>query len=195
MAPFMMSDGGDEIRGATDCMTTSILLIGFGNTLRRDDGLGCLIAGAVDRLAYPGVRTIAEAQLTPDLAEVVAASRLAVFVDARRIGPSDRLIVEPLEPARASYGSLDHAIGPRFVLGLCRVLFGRCPPSRLISVPAADFSFGDDLSPVAVRGMRQALDAIDELIARVSSPEPQPLAPCPTVELPSFSPTRSGPRP
>jgi hydrogenase maturation protease len=176
-------------------MTSSILIVGFGNSLRRDDGLGCLIAEEVERRGYPGVRSIARAQLAPDLAEQVADCELAVFVDARRGETSERLAIEPLQPTSGRYGSLDHAIGPRFLIGLCRVLFGRCPPSLLITVPAADFSFGEELSPLAARGMQQALAAIDELIARARDPEPVPAAACPMVDLPSCPPAPGGPLP
>ncbi len=176
-------------------MTASILLIGYGNTLRRDDGLGCFVAEEIDRRRYRGVRSLARRQLTPDVAADLAVCELAIFADACRECASEQLTVEPLEPAGTSHGALDHAIGPRFLLGLCRVLYARCPRAWLISVPAADFSFGEGLSPVAARGMQQAVDAIDRLIAGGRPPEPgSPLA-CPMVDLPSFPPTSRGPRP
>ena len=39
-----------------DLRATSILVIGHGNTLRRDDAVGCLIAEEVERWQCPGVR-------------------------------------------------------------------------------------------------------------------------------------------
>ncbi len=176
-------------------MISSTLLIGYGNTLRRDDAVGCLIAEEIDRRRYPGVRSIARAQLTPDLAEDLAACEQAVFVDACREGASEQPMIEALEPAGTSHGALDHAIGPRFLLELCRSLYARAPRAWLISVPGADFGFGEELSPQGAGGMEVALDAVERLITGDRCPEPLSAAACPTDEHPSFPPTPRGPRP
>ena len=69
-----------------------ILVIGYGNELRRDDGLGPRVAAS---LAGPGVRALAVRQLTPELAEEVATARLVVFVDARVNPPAATVEVMP----------------------------------------------------------------------------------------------------
>ena len=61
---------------------TPWLVIGYGNTLRRDDGLGPRLAEAIDQLNLPGTQTISRALLTPELAEPIARARRLVFVDA-----------------------------------------------------------------------------------------------------------------
>ena len=64
-------------------MTGDVLVIGYGNTLRTDDGVGRL---AAERLAddprLDGVRVIGRHQLTPELALDVSQAALVVFVDA-----------------------------------------------------------------------------------------------------------------
>ena len=67
-------------------MTADVLVIGYGNTLRGDDGIGPAVAGEIDRLAVPGVRVIVVHQLTPELAADLAACRRAVFIDAATTG-------------------------------------------------------------------------------------------------------------
>src|SRR5208282_2268817 len=57
--------GGTERGAMPDSRTASILVIGYGNTLRRDDALGCLIADLVGCWQRPEVRTMSLAQLTP----------------------------------------------------------------------------------------------------------------------------------
>ena len=73
------------------------LILGCGNTLRGDDGVGpWLCAWAERRLcSEPGVRVIARQQWTPELAEDVAAADAVVFIDcsiesASRIGSARR---------------------------------------------------------------------------------------------------------
>jgi hydrogenase maturation protease len=164
-----------------DSRTASILVIGHGNTLRRDDALGCLIADEVGCWQRPGVRSMSLAQLTPELAAELAAAETAVFVDARKCSPSSelRIQVEPLSPRGQDWASLVHAITPCVLLGLCQAVFGQCPRSWLVSVPGSDFSFGEGLSDMADRGMAQALGMIETLLARAGSPEPGPAPECP----------------
>ena len=68
-------------------MDSTFLVIGIGNTLRRDDGAGWFFAQALaDALHNAGaaVELILQQQLTPETAEIVAeqAAAQVVFVDA-----------------------------------------------------------------------------------------------------------------
>ncbi len=164
-----------------DSRTASILVIGYGNTLRRDDALGCLIADLVGRWQRPGVRSLSLAQLTPELAAELAAAETAVFVDARRCSPSSdpTVQVEPLSPRGEDGVSLVHALTPSVLLGLCKAAFGQCPGAWQVSVPGSDFAFGEGLSDLAGQAMGQAIGMIEPLLARVGSPEPDPAPECP----------------
>jgi len=173
-----------------DSQLAAILLIGYGNTLRRDDALGCLIADAVERWQRPGVRSLSLAQLTPELAAELAAAETAVFVDARRCSPSSEptVQVEPLSPRRDDWASLVHALTPSLLLALCEAAFGRCPRAWQVAVPGSDFSFGEGLSDLAGRGMGQALGLIETLFARAGSSEPDRAAACPRSGSPQAPP-------
>jgi hypothetical protein len=46
-----------------------LLVIGYGNSLRRDDGVGPRVAEAVEALQLPGVRTLTCQLLTPEFAD------------------------------------------------------------------------------------------------------------------------------
>ncbi len=154
-----------------DSRAASIFVIGFGNTLRRDDALGCLIADEVERWQRAGVRSVSLAQLTPELAPELAAAETVFFVDARML-PVNRAEHpgRAAGAARQDWASMVHALTPRFLLGLCRAAFGQCPTAWLVSVPGSDFSFGEGLSAMAERGMGHALGMIETLIARAVPP-------------------------
>ena len=47
------------------------MVIGYGNTLRSDDGVGPLVAEAVHELVLPDVQTLAAGLLTPELADLL----------------------------------------------------------------------------------------------------------------------------
>src|ERR1035441_6445297 len=59
-----------------------LLVIGYGNTLRGDDGVGPRVAEAIEKLNLPGVRTLVCQQLSPEYADPVSRARTVVFVDA-----------------------------------------------------------------------------------------------------------------
>lgn len=51
------------------------LILGYGNSLRSDDGFGWKGATALEQdLSSPNVKVVAAQQLTPELAEAVACS-------------------------------------------------------------------------------------------------------------------------
>jgi len=63
--------------------TVDYLIIGYGNTLRGDDGAGPRVAEVVAGWSLPNVRAISAAQLTPELAEALAGAEVVIFVDAQ----------------------------------------------------------------------------------------------------------------
>jgi hypothetical protein len=83
--------------------TGGILLIGYGNELRGDDGVGPYVAREIDRRDLPGVRTFALHQLAPELAEEIAGADGVIFVDAEECGASDEIVHLEVEPADTGF--------------------------------------------------------------------------------------------
>jgi hydrogenase maturation protease len=142
----------------------TVIVIGYGNTLRCDDGAGPRVAIALASRGLPGLTAIAVQQLTPELAEPLASAELAIFVDARRALQGEPVEVRPLEPSDSG-GTTGHASDPRALLALARETFGRSPRSWMVTVPAAEFNLGEGLSATAERGAEDALERITALIA------------------------------
>lgn len=141
------------------------LVIGYGNTLRGDDGVGPRVAEAVARRGRPTVEALAVHQLTPELAARIADAELVIFVDARlAVAPSESCHVHEIGPDAP--GPADgHVCEPRSLLALARSLFGASPEALAVTIPAIDLTFGERLSPTALREMETALRAIDGLLA------------------------------
>jgi hydrogenase maturation protease len=144
-----------------------ILVIGYGNELRSDDGLGPRVATAVDRWGLPGVTVITPHQLTPELSEPVSQAEAVIFVDASVDAPY-RVQVRSL-PISEAVPRIAHSLMPSALLTLARDLFGRHPRAWWVTIPASDLSVGEDLSPQAQQAMMEALGAIKELLARLGS--------------------------
>lgn len=135
-----------------------LLVIGYGNTLRGDDGVGPRVAEAVGGLRLPGVRALICALLTPELADPISRARTVIFVDAAVDAP-DEVQWRKLEPNETSQ-IMAHAADPRTMLAIARDVFGQAPEAWWLTIPAVDLSFREDFSPEVQRGFAEAVKKI-----------------------------------
>jgi len=142
---------------------SSFLVIGYGNPLRSDDGVGAKAAAAVEAWNLPDVRTIICHQLTPELAEPIASAQCVIFVDAT-VEPRDSVELREIEP-KASTQIMAHAANPQSLLGLAEALFTRSPSAYWLTIPIKNLAFGEALSPHAQQGLQIALKEIRGLLA------------------------------
>ena len=127
-------------------MTGRNLVVGYGNPLRGDDGLGWHAAAAL--AADPGLAdtdVVTRHQLTPELAEDIATARLAVLIDASLGDTPGCVSIREVAPAPGP--SWSHHLPPEDVVGLARALFGAAPQVFLVTVTGAHFGYGTQLSP------------------------------------------------
>ncbi len=143
---------------------SGLLVIGYGNTLRRDDGVGPKVAETVAGLALPEVHTLACPLLTPELAEPVSKSRVVIFVDAAVDAPRE-VQLRSLKPADSSQ-VIAHAANPATLLALARDVFGHAPEAWLLAIPVRDLGIGEEFSPLAQRGFEGAVREIRKWAAQ-----------------------------
>jgi hydrogenase maturation protease len=140
-----------------------MLVIGYGNSLRSDDGAGVRVAEAVAAQGLPGVMALAVHQLTPELAERLADVELAVFVDARVGGDGLEAAISPVEPSSPLCPN-GHLSDPRSLLALARWLYGHSPRAWLLTVPGVQFSIDAEISETAARGIDRAVERIAQML-------------------------------
>ena len=141
--------------------TSQILIIGYGNTLRSDDGVGQAVAEAVKTTEF--VTSLAVHQLTPELAEPLANVDLAIFVDAYPADAEQRVQVSPLAPADSGM-MMGHTSSPQSLLAIAQILYNHYPQAWLVAIPGQNFELGTHLSPLVKQRVEQALEVIDRLI-------------------------------
>ena len=133
-----------------------VLIIGYGNPLRGDDGLGW---HAAERLRAavedPEVEILTVHQLTPELMEPISQADRVILIDAG-VGAVPGEIQERAVEPQATGSAFTHHATPTALLAGARALYGNAPPATLITVTGADFSFSDRLSP-AVNARMNAL--------------------------------------
>ncbi len=166
-------------------MSPRVLVIGFGNAYRRDDGIGLAVVNALRRqLGQPelpagedgldslgesptGIDSIALHQLLPELAEELSRYELVIFVDAHVQRLDTAILEEPLD-ACFRPATVSHILHPCTLLALAQQLHGRAPRAILLSVRGHDFDFGEGLSPASEALVPAAVDRILELVGDAS---------------------------
>jgi hydrogenase maturation protease len=139
--------------------TMTVLVVGYGNTFRCDDGIGYQVAETVAEWQLPQVRSIAVHQLLPELAADIAEVEIVVFVDAVVAidSPAPNITIAPLIAGEDATFST-HIFTPHLLLGITQKLYCATPIAYLLTIPAIDFTLGANLSSIACRGKNLALD-------------------------------------
>jgi len=141
------------------------LIVGYGNTLRRDDGIGVVAAlHLFDTLPADTVTVVHCRQLMPELAESLADVDIAVFIDASAGAPPGRVAVIALERNDALPEGFTHRFEPPALLALAHQLYGRRPRAFLISVCGQSFDLGEGLSDVVTAALPQVMHEVQRLI-------------------------------
>jgi hydrogenase maturation protease len=140
-----------------------ILVIGYGNPLRGDDGIGWHIAQRLTRTTDgEKIQILARHQLTPELAEPISRAASVLFIDACLGDAPGRLRYEEVGPAERESGSMTHDASPEALLALAQRLYGRCPPSHVLAVAGVSFGYSDELSPEVSAALPAALARVQE---------------------------------
>ena len=141
-----------------------VLVIGYGNPGRLDDGLGPAFASAVERAELEGVSVDADYQLTVEDAAAAAEHDVVIFADAAVSGP-EPLFFERIEPANQVTFST-HSVQPPSVLGLVRDMFESDTVGYALGIRGYEFNeFGERLSERAASNLARALEIFLPLIA------------------------------
>ena len=152
-----------------------ILILAYGNSLRRDDGSGPALGESLNRVwSERGIdcRLLLSHQLFPEHSEEIARPGVnaVVFCDAedRGNGPFSTLHFSRILPsAESNPGS--HYVPPQAVLAAARSLYRASPPAWAATVPGSDFRHGEGFSEPVSR-LLQASDAFAaDLLADILS--------------------------
>ncbi|WLE98695.1 MAG: hydrogenase maturation protease [Candidatus Electrothrix communis] len=122
----------------------SMLVYGFGNPGREDDGAGVALAERIRAAALPGVTTDSNYQLNVEDALLLSEHDLVIFADATR-SPVDRFSFYRLQPD-PSVSFTTHAMSPGSVLALYSQLYGKTPPVYMLEIGGMSFELREGLT-------------------------------------------------
>jgi hydrogenase maturation protease len=124
-----------------------LLLLGYGNPLRTDDGIGqAVVHKLAEDESLSGVELVACHQLLPEHAEPISQAQRVIFVDADAGPQPGKINVRELQPDAAASDGLIHDFTPQTLLAYAELLYGRAPHATLVTISGFSFAHGEALS-------------------------------------------------
>jgi len=140
-----------------------VLVIGYGNPGRLDDGLGPALAAELEQRGLPGVTVELDYQLSVEDARTVAEHDVVVFADASLSGP-EPFSFRRIGPKPGSHFS-SHIVEPEGVLALAQEVFRAAPEAYVLGIRGYAFDeFGESLSERAEANLAAALEFIERVV-------------------------------
>jgi hydrogenase maturation protease len=143
----------------------SILVIGYGNPGRGDDGLGPALAERLEAMHLPYVTVESDYQLSVEHAAMAAEHDVVVFADAA-LDAGEAFYFRSLTAARLPPRFTSHGISPAEVLHLAGSCFKAFPAGYLLGIRAQEMDdFREGLTSGAEQNLEQALEHLRGFIA------------------------------
>lgn len=142
-----------------------VLLFGYGNPGRLDDGLGPALAEAFEKKDFENVTVDADYQLTVEDAVQVSQHDIVIFADAS-VNGAEPFFFERLKP-KSDVGFSTHGIEAEGVYGLAQELFNAKTKAYILGIRGYKFNeFGLMLSEKAKDNLEKAIKFIEAALNR-----------------------------
>ena len=151
-----------------------ILIIGYGNADRQDDGVAWhVLSGIARHLGFnppsePGepfeantanIELVFSLQLFPELAEDLHNYRQVIFVDAHTGAIDQEIAFSQIFP-EVQNSPFTHHLSPQMLLSITRTIYANTPEAFLLSIRAHNFQFSRELSSATAILCEQATDLL-----------------------------------
>lgn len=142
--------------------TNNILIVGVGNSLRGDDGIGAYICSCMDALKIPGMQTLVTQQLDTVLLDELMEAGHVIIADASFEGKSvDFFKVTGNEPIPVS--SSHHMSAP-LLMQMAKTIYQKELSMMICAVAGYRFGMKEKLSVRAKKNADKAVAIIIEWI-------------------------------
>lgn len=143
-----------------------ILVYGYGNPGREDDGLGIELVRRLEdwskQSGLSGIAFDANYQLNIEDAEVISEKDLVIFADASTEEIDDFTLTQVTGKNEVSFTT--HAASPGYIVKLCTDLFGKCPQVFLLRIKGYQWEFREGISEKAENNLQKAFDFMKDYL-------------------------------
>jgi hydrogenase maturation protease len=139
-----------------------VLVYGYGNPGRQDDGLGAALVERLEEARLPGVDLECNYQLNIEDADTVSCYDSVIFVDASREGQEPYSFYR-IEPA-SEIAFTTHAMSPEAVLALCQDIYGSSPDAYVLAIPGYKWEMAEGLTEKAAINLDVSYDFVISLL-------------------------------
>jgi hydrogenase maturation protease len=137
-----------------------ILVYGFGNPGRMDDGLGNEFSRLTEAWAtaqnLTHVVCDSNYQLNVEDALEISAYDVVIFADATIEDEVEDYRFDILDPEKESIKYTLHAASPGYILELCNSLYGKFPTTYLMRIKGYEWDFKEGLTAGALQNLDKA---------------------------------------
>lgn len=143
----------------------SIIVYGFGNPGRQDDGLGPALISRLESENIPGVKTDSNYQLNIEDALDISGFDIAIFVDAS-VNSEEPFSFYETDPSE-EITFTTHSMSPQSVLALCNDLYKSPVKAHILEIRGYGWDFEEGLTPEAEENCAAALSFLKNKIAEI----------------------------
>jgi hydrogenase maturation protease len=158
-----------------------ILVYGYGNPGRQDDGLAAALVEDLETWAaeqgLTGITFESNYQLNVEDAETISHQDLVIFADASKEDIEDFCLTRVEGEGELSFTT--HAASPDYVFKLCQDLFDRHPTVLLLHIKGYAWDFREGLSDRALENLQRAVTFMKSILKNPQTAiEAKELKPC-----------------
>ena len=140
-----------------------ILILGYGNPGRLDDGLGPTAVAEVEKLNIAGVTCDSDYQLTVEDIVEINKHDVVIFIDAD--SKCDKAFYFNKITPGNSISFTSHSITPTSLLALCQEVYSSTPDAYILGIRGIEFnSFEERLSTIAQNNLNEALKFLTPIL-------------------------------
>ena len=144
----------------------SILVYGYGNPGRQDDGAGVMLVGKLDEWIMDnkleGIHTDSNYQLNLEDAATISNYDLVIFADASHKDLDD-FRMDPLVGSDRVEFTM-HSVSPAFILHLCGEVFDHEPEAYLLHIKGYEWEFMGRMTEQGEKNVMGALHFVQGFI-------------------------------
>ena len=141
-----------------------ILVIGYGNSLRSDDGAGVFVAEKLAQENIPGIKVMTAHQLHVELLEEAIQCEKVILVDAG--DQEGGVLLRKVAPSGQTPIASSHHLGPELFYGLAQKIYNKKLDLYVCSIKGENFEMGDKLSSSTLLRAKKALNLIALLFVK-----------------------------